>query len=183
MSVASIKMLRENYGAVRALGSKAVSSDFVFHIPDYPNSYLMIDQAPHAMLASGGEIEVPGPLGTAHFEPQQAKVNQQGSISLVETVDGKVETMLLNMLTSGQQYRFDAYIISGGNPTNYRMRWKYRDCFFVPEVVQRDWSNRQELFKVNGTLFFHYFGEVEIGNITGTGNGVNAGLSGFEANQ
>ena len=47
--------------------------------------------------ASGGEIEVPGPLGTAHFEPQQAKINQQGTISLIETVDGKVETMMLNM--------------------------------------------------------------------------------------
>lgn len=183
MSVASIGLLGENYKNVRALGSKAVASDFVFYIPKFPNSYLMVDQAPHAMLASGGEIEVPGPLGTAHFEPQQAKINQQGTISLIETVDGKVETMMLDMLTSGDQYMFDAYIISGGNPTNYRMRWKYRDCFFVPEVAQRDWSNRSELFKVTGSLFFHYLGEVEVGNITGTGNGVNAGLTGFEGNR
>lgn len=183
MSVAGIKMLRENYGAVRALGSKAVASDFVFWIPKFPNSYLLIDQAPHAMLASGGEIEVPGPLGTAHWEPQQAQVNKQGTISLVETVDCKIENMLMEMLTSGDQYCFDAYVIAGGNPTNYRMRWEYKDCFFVPEVTQRDWSDRATLFKVTGTLFFHYFGKVEAGNITGTGNGVNAGLSGFEANQ
>jgi len=183
MSVASIKSAKASYDATRALGSTAVSSDFTLNIDGYENSYLLITQAPHMLLGPGEAIDVPDPGGLFHREPSQIKIAGDGQCTIKETVAGHAEDMLLDMLMSGKQFMFDCWLKDGADPNFYRYKWRYRHCFFIPEVTQRDWANRAEIFSRSGTLYFHYFGEREQGPLAGTGNGVTAGLTGFEGNR
>jgi len=168
MAVSTGNYLKSIYDSSMAQGAKAISSDFTLAIDGFDDEYLLVKQAPWAELTAQGEIEVPLPLGSVGWQPQQVKTNQQGSIALYETVAGSCSKMLVDLLTRGGKYAngettFDCWIYEG-TPEHYLSRKRYRDCFLQLDVADRDWENRSQPLQFTGTLFFHYFGEDEAGN-------------------
>lgn len=158
MSVSSGGYLKGLFNATAALGDKAVSSDAMFEIVGFENLSLLIKQFPWPELSPAGEIEVPMPLGSARWQPQQLKINQQGGITLMETVNGDIQAFLEQIVDKG--CRFDAKVYEGSAANPLRV-CKISDCFLQLDNPDRDWENRSQILLVSGTLFFHYFGQGE----------------------
>jgi hypothetical protein len=143
------------------LGAKAISSDFTLEIKGFEGNYLLAKQCPWPVLAPQGEIEIPGPLGTTSYQPQQIKTAMQGQVSFEETIAGTIDKMMFDLLT--QAGLFDATIYEG-TPTNYLRAKPIKGCFIQMDSPDRDWENRSQVLLFSGTMFFHYFGEVLEGN-------------------
>jgi hypothetical protein len=163
MTVSNAQYLKDFYDRTRALGSKVISSDFAFEIEGFEDIWLLAKQCPWPSISPAGEIEIPTPLGSTAWQPQQIKNAQQGQITLQETVLGNVNSMLLNLLS--KQGTFNAKIYEG-TPGKFLMAKRIVDCFMVMDNPDRDWENRSQVLTFSGTLFFHYFGEDIPGNST-----------------
>lgn len=161
MTVSTGKYLKNFFDVSNAMGAKAISSDFAFEIEGFEQMYLLCKQAPWPELTPGGEIEVPTPLGTKMWQPQQVNTAQQGPISLMETVAGSIDNMMLGLLARGGT--FNAMIYEG-TPQNFIRAKRLQSCFIQLDSPDRDWENRSQILLFSGTLFFHYFGEVISGN-------------------
>ena len=163
MAHATGNYLKGFYDSTQALGAKVVNSDFTMVIEGYEDSanYLLCKQAPWPTLTATGEIEVSGPLGMNMFQPQQDRTGQQGQVAFYETVDGAMEKALVEMASSGKPFTCRVY---EGTPDNY-LRYKIlRGCFLQIDPIDRDWENRSQAMLIQGTMFYHYFGEVVEGN-------------------
>lgn len=156
MAVSTGAKLQGLHNKVQALGMKAINADFAFQIQGFEDMWLSAKQCPWPELSSGGEIEVAGPLGMAHWQPQQTKTHQQGAITLMETDAGVVDDMLLRLLVQGG--RFNAKVFQG-TPMEYSSYKPIYDCFLQLDNPDRDWENRTQILMFTGTMFFHYFGE------------------------
>lgn len=167
MTVSSPAYLKGFYDATRSLGDKAVVSDATMEIEGFETMYLLTPQFPTPTLSSGGEIEIPTPLGAAAWQPQQMKVHQQGSITLSETTAGHINNMMLRLLTGGSQGRFNAKVYEG-TPDKFYRAYRIHDCFLQLENPDRNWEDRSQVLKFTGTIFFHFFGEVLPGNTAPT---------------
>lgn len=163
MSVTAAEILKGHYNAARAMGNKSVSSDAYLEIEGYGSLSLLVKQFPWPTLGPGGEIEIATPMGAGMWQPQQAKVHQQGQMTLTETVQGHVQRFLADVMAQGDGI-FQAVAYEGTPDRFYRAN-RLRDCFFQPDPADRDWENRAQVTLINGTLFFHFFGEVIPGNI------------------
>jgi hypothetical protein len=161
MTISNTQYLKSFHDATRAMGAKVINSDFTLEIEGFEANYLLAKQAPWPELSSAGEIEVPTPLGSAMWEPQQVKSNQQGAITLMETVAGSIDNMLLGLIAGGG--RFNAKIYEG-TPQKFLRAKRIVDCFLVMDNPDRDFENRSQILTISGTLFFHYYGEVIAGN-------------------
>lgn len=161
MTVSAAALLKGHYNSARALGKKVVSSDFSLEIKGWEQNHLLFKQAPMPTLSPGGEIEVPSPLGFTTWQPQQVKVAQQGQVSMMETTAGAIDNMLVSLIVSGGV--FDAKFYEG-TPQKFLRAQQLVECFMVVDNPDRDWENRSQILIFNGTLFFHYFGEVIPGN-------------------
>jgi hypothetical protein len=144
------------------MGDKAVSSDFTFEIDGFEQYYLLTKQCPWPELSPQGEIEVPGPLGSKLWQPQQIGTALQGPISLFETAAGHIDQLMVNLIRGGA--RFNAWIYEG-TPERFVRAKRILDCFIQLDSPDRDWENRSQVLTFSGTLFFHHFGEQK----TGTG--------------
>ena len=164
MTVSNADYLKQFFEDTKTAGAKVVSSDFSFEIAGHESTYLLCKQAPWPELSPAGEIEVPTPMGGTMWQPQQIKTAHQGSISMMETVAGSVDRMLLELITNAGA-TFDATIYEG-TPQKYLRAKRIRDCFLQLDNPDRDWDQRSEVLVFTGTLFFHYFGEVIAGNST-----------------
>ncbi len=164
MTVSSAQHLKGYYDATRALGDKVVVSDATLEIEGFETMHFLTPQFPMPELSVAGEIEIPTPLGAAAWQPQQTKVHQQGSITLMETTAGHVSDMLLRLLTGGSQGRFNAKIYEG-TPDKFYRAHRIIDCFMQIENPDRNWEDRSQVLKLTGTIFFHYFGEQIPGNV------------------
>lgn len=162
MSLSSPEVLKGFYNLARAVGDKAINSDSYFEPEGFPQTGILIKQFPWAVLTPGGEIESPGPMGSASWQPQQLKVNQQGQVTFTETVTGAVQSFLRSLNAAGG--RFNATIYEG-SPDRFYRAIKIRDAFIVLDPVDRDWENRTQVLTFSGTLFFHFYGEELPGNI------------------
>ena len=81
-----------------------------------------------------------------------------------ETVAGTIDQLLINLIASGGKFNAKIY---RGDPTNYVEAKLIKDCFIsVQSDPARDWENRTQPLLINGTLYYHYFGEILQGNIT-----------------
>ena len=155
-NVKSGAYLKGLHNATSALGDKVVASDAFFEIEGHEQLGLLIKQFPWPELSPAGEIEVPMPFGSARWQPQQLKVNQQGQITLLETQAGHVQT-LMESLIFNTGARFNAKVYEG-TPDDYTRVCKIRDCFIQLDNPDRDWESRGQILQITGTLFFHYFG-------------------------
>ena len=164
MTVSNAQVLQGFYNATKAMGAKSVSSDAYFLIDGHEDLGLITKQFPWPVLGVAGEIETPGPMGAASWQPQQLKVNQQGQITFTETVGGRVQRFLDEVIAAGGTFNATVY---EGTPDNFARAVRIRDCFFQPDLPDRDWENRSQVTLIAGTLFFHYFGESETGGIVG----------------
>lgn len=162
MTVNAAEFLKGQYNATRAMGEKAINSDATLVIEGAETLMLLTKQFPWPELSVGGEIEVPTPLGAMMYQPQQIKVAQQGQMALMETVRGHVGTFLEQLVGQGGYFQATAY---EGVPDRFYRAYKIRDCFWQAENPDRDWENRAQITTINGTLFFHFFGEKIAGNI------------------
>ena len=153
--------LRAFHNTGKALGAKAVSSDFAFAIDGFEQYWMLCKQAPWPELSTAGEIDVPGPLGSASWGQQQAKINGQGAISFMETTAGSIDQMLVQLITSGGFFNAKIY---EGTPEKFIRAKRITDCFIQMDSADRDWENRSQILMFSGTLFYHYFGEVIPGN-------------------
>jgi len=162
MTVSNTAYLKGFYDASRAMGAKVVSSDFAFEIEGFEGNWLLCKQAPWPEISPAGEIEVPTPLGATMWQPQQLKVAQQGQIGMFETTAGHLDQMMVNLIANGQA-TFNAKIYEG-TPEKFLRAKRIVDAFIQLDNPDRDWENRSQPLIFNGTLFFHYFGEVIPGN-------------------
>lgn len=154
--------LKGFYNATRATGDAAISSDAALEIEGFENIWLLTKQFPWPELSPGGEIEIPGPLGMALWQPQQLKVHQQGQITLRESVLGTVHDAMLEIVARGGVFNARVY---EGTPVAYTRVSRITDCFIQLDNPDRDWENRAQVLLLSGTIFFHYFGETESINI------------------
>jgi hypothetical protein len=155
--------LKQFYDATRAMGDKAVASDGAFEIQGFESMWLAIKAFPWPQVSTGGEIEVPSPLGAAMFQQQQTKIHNQGQITLFETPQGQIDNLMLQLLTQGGRFNATVY---EGTPDSYARSKPIYDCFIQLDTPDRDWENRSTLLTFSGTLYFHYFGEINAGNQT-----------------
>lgn len=156
MSVSNPTILKGFYNAARAMGSKSINSDATFEIAGHEDLALITKQFPWPVLSVGGEIEVATPMGGAMWQPQQLKVHLQGQLSFTETVTGRVQRFLDEVVAKGGLFQATVY---EGTPDAFYRACKIVDCFFQADLPDRDWESRSQVTMVNGTLFFHYFGE------------------------
>lgn len=154
--------LSQALNQLATFGDKSISSDAQFVIDGFERHRLLTKQFPQPILSSGGEIEIPGPMGIATWQPGQAKINQQGQISFYETVNGDVETLLTNIMARGG--RFDASVYEG-TMEKFTRGWRITSCFIQFDSPDRDWENRQQVLLLSGTLFYHYTGDRITGNV------------------
>ena len=163
MTVSTNDILRSMYNVEKAAGRPSINSDATMEIEGYPNLRVLTKQFPWPTVGPAGEIEVPGQLGTISYIPQQAKTGQQGPIAFKETQDGQVMAFMESILLVGGIFNGTVY---EGTPDRFVRAYKIRDCFFVPDQPDRDFENRTQIMLLNGTLFFHFYGERIPGNIT-----------------
>jgi hypothetical protein len=163
MTVSLPGYLKGIYDQTRAAGEKVINSDFSFEIECHESARLLAKQCPWPELAPQGEIEVPSPLGAALWQPQQMKIHQQGSITLMETTLGSADMLMKDIITAKNPIYFNAKIYEG-TPQNYLRFKRIVDCFLQIEPVDRDWENRAQVLLLTGTVFYHYFGEDGVGN-------------------
>ncbi|PSJ15862.1 hypothetical protein [Nitrosomonas supralitoralis] len=161
MAVSNSAYLKQFHEASKAMGAKIISSDFTFEVDGFEQNYLLAKQVPWAIVSPAGEIEVPGPLGMASYQPQQAKTYMQGQVAFEETIAGSIDNMLVNLLTGGGRFNATVY---EGTPQKFLRAKRYIDCFVQIDNPDRDWENRSQIMIFTGTLFFHYFGEIIPGN-------------------
>lgn len=157
MAVSNVQYLKGFFDKTKAMGAKAINSDATMEIEGHEASYLLIKQMPWPVLSSAGEIEVPMPLGSMTWQPQQLKTAMQSQVSMSETVSGNIDKMLLELLTTGGVFNAKIY---QGTPQKYVRYKRLRDCFLQLDPVDCDWENRTQVLTFSGTLFFNYFGEV-----------------------
>ena len=162
MSVSSAEYLKGFYNTARALGNKSVNSDAYFEIEGHEDLALLTKQFPFPTLGVAGEIEIAMPMGATMWQEQQLKIAQQGQISFTETVTGRVQKFLEDIVAKGGRFQATVY---EGTPDRFSRAYKLRDCFFQPDNPDRDWENRSQVTLINGTLFFHFLGEKILGNI------------------
>ena len=166
MTVSTAAYLKGHYDAARAIGAKAISSDFAFEIEGFEQNWLLCKQAPWPEISPAGEIEVPMPLGSMMYQAQQIKIAHQGQISLLEDVAGSVDQMLVNLIAKGGYFNAKVY---EGTPQQYLRVKRIVDCFIQVDDPDRDWENRSQVLMFTGTLFYHYFGETISGNVSEVG--------------
>lgn len=147
--------LKTLYASTVALGDKVISSDATMEIEGHEVLYLLIKQFPWPELSPGGEIEVPGPLGMASWQPQQLKTHQQGQITFMETEAGHIDELMTSLLASGGRFNAKVY---EGTPDDYKRVLQIRNCFVQLDPPDRDFENRGQILLVAGTIFYHYFG-------------------------
>lgn len=162
MSLSSPEVLKGFYNLAKAVGDKAINSDSFFEPEGYPQLGILIKQFPWPVLSPGGEIEVPGPMGSGSWQPQQLKVHQQGQISISETITGTAQQFLNTLNVNGGRFNGTVY---EGSPDRFYRAIKIRDAFIQLDPVDRDWENRTQVLTFSGTLFFHFYGETIPGNI------------------
>lgn len=161
MTVSNAAYLKSFYDTTKNLGAKVISSDFTFEIEGFEQNYLLCKQAPWAELSPAGEIEVTAPLGQTIWQPQQVKTAQQGQITMMETVAGTIDNMMIELIAKGGIFNAKIY---EGTPQKYLKAKRIVDCFIQLDNPDRDWENRSQIMLFSGTMFFHYFGEVLPGN-------------------
>lgn len=161
MTISNANYLKTFYDTAKASGSKVISSDFALEIEGFEDSWILTKQCPWPELSTAGEIEVPMPLGSAAWEQQQLKVNQQGAVSFMETTAGSIDQLLVNLIAGGGKFNAKIY---EGTPQKFLRAKRIEDCFIQVDNPDRDWENRSQILTFNGTMFFHYFGEVILGN-------------------
>lgn len=157
MTVSNPSFLKTQFATTMALGDKAISSDAYFEIEGYEDVGLLIKQFPWPELSPAGEIEVAMPMGQAHWQPQQLKVNQQGQVSVYETTAGHAQNLFQNLIANRGIFNAKVY---EGTPENYTRVCPIRQCFMVLDNPDRDWENRGQVLMISGSLFFHYFGDI-----------------------
>lgn len=163
MAISSGSYLKTFHDATRAIGRKAINSDFTLEIEGFESMYLLAKQCPDPILATAGEIEVTTPLGAMMYEQQQTKVAQQGQVAFMETRAGHINQMLVDILAKGGTFNARIY---EGTPSNYLRYKQIENCFLQLDNADRDWENRSQVLTFSGTMFFHYYGEIVDGNST-----------------
>jgi hypothetical protein len=161
MTQSNAAYLKQFHDTTKAQGAKRISSDFALEIEGFEHNWILTKQCPWPELSTAGEIEVSGPLGSATWEQQQLKTNQQGAIAFMETTAGSIDQMLVNLIASGGKFNAKIY---EGTPTKYLEAKLITDCFIQLDNADRDWENRSQILTFSGTLFFHYYGEKIAGN-------------------
>jgi hypothetical protein len=162
MTVSNATVLGGYFNTMQALGDKSISSDAYFEIEGHEDLALLTKQFPWPLLGVGGEIEVPGPMGSMMWQPQQLKTALQGQLGFSETVNGRVQRFLDEVVARGGYFNATVY---EGTPDAFHTACKIKKCFFQPDLPDRDWENRSQVTSITGTLFFHYFGQKLPGNI------------------
>ena len=167
MTVSSSAILKGHYDQVRAQGDTVVTADFALEIVGHEGLWLRAHQCPWPVLSPEGEIEIPAPLGTRLFQPQQANYAFQGPVSFLEVRSGAAEAMLVSMIENSADgsATFDAKIYEG-TPQRYLRYKPIYNAFIQVDPVDRDWESRGEGLRLAGTMFYHYFGEIVGGNST-----------------
>jgi len=87
---------------------------------------------------------------------------------MFETIAGHLDQMMVDLITKGGTYAsggatFNAKIYEG-TPEKFLRAKRIVDAFIQLDDPDRDWENRSQPLIFNGTLFFHYFGEIIPGN-------------------
>ena len=171
MAVTRASVIKGFHEAARQHGDMRVASDFSLQIDGYEEIWLYIRSQFWPMLTPGEGIEVPSPLGSAMWEPSQAKFHQQSAITLQESATGMVSQMFQNMLMCqgaigvpiNSTARFNAWVYYG-TPENWIERAKIEHAFIQAEPIDApDWESRTQPLTIQANIFYHFYGQVEKG--------------------
>jgi hypothetical protein len=163
MAVTSAEMLKGMHNIVRAMGEKSINSDSYFEVAGYPEMGMLIKQFPWPTFSTAGEIEIASVAGTAMWQQQAPKINQQAPITFHETVNGSVQRFMKEVYKKGGY--FEATVYEGVSPARFHRALKITKCFIQLDQVDRDWENRSQVTTFGGTLFYHFYGDEIPGNI------------------
>ena len=162
MAVSTGNTLKNIHNRVHDGAQVAVTSDFTAQIVGYEDAtFKLVRQIPWAVLTTGEAMEVPGPMGTVHWQATQANGHQQGAVAFLETVTGSADALLVALLAEGGTFDMVVY---EGTPERFTRAKRYKKCSLTAEPVDRDWESRQQPLQINGTLFYHYYGDDLEGN-------------------
>ena len=160
MANTPLNVLGQHYSNTRAMGRKAINSDYTFQIEGHEDLWLLTKQCPFPYSSSAGEIEVAAPQGATMWERQQNKVAKQGTITFFETNQHRIDKALKDIIAqSGEEGGWFNAKAFHGVPNKHIGGKLLVDCFFVADDIDTDWENRSQLLTVTGQLFYHYFGE------------------------
>ena len=151
-----------------ALGAPEVSTNFTFVISSDGNKALdgieslqfKTSAAPWVTAGVGEAIEYPALLGTKAAVPGTPPTKFQATLKFHETRKGAVHDFFTQIVNAGGV--FDATIYNG-TPEKHSSYRNYVNCFFTPEISDRDWDSATVL-EINGQLTFHWFGGEKKGN-------------------
>lgn len=162
MAINSPNYHRDNFRLTQALGAKLNAGDATFAPEGFESLYLLVKQFPHPTIAGGQEIDVPTAGGGSMWEQQPTITKFQGQITFLETEAGSCKQFARDVLGAGGYFNARIY---EGTPDRHIRSYLVEKCFFTIDPSDRDWENRAQVLMLNGTLFFHYFGEERPGNI------------------
>ena len=143
------------------VGDKIITSDSTLVIDGYESAELIIKNFPHPVLSVGEAIEVPAPMGLKTWQKSQSVIQQQGGLTMSETVKGHCFKLLADLLNNGGE--FNAKIYEGTKDHYIRYLPIYK-CSIQLDPAERDWESNTQVLDLSGNLFYHYFGEVVNGD-------------------
>lgn len=146
------------HDTIVANGDPAMSSDGKLVIDGYENFSSKLKAFPWPTISPGEAVEVPTELGGAYWVNSQSKFNQQGSITLQETVVGGMQKDMLKLISEGGYFNGWVY---EGNQEHWYSRLRIKRATINLEPGERDWENRTQILTLTGQISYMFFGEIE----------------------
>ncbi|WP_428383774.1 hypothetical protein [Nevskia ramosa] len=161
MTVSRISTLQDIFNLSLAAGDRELASDFYFEIIGEEQIGILMKGFSVPFISAGEAVEVPGPVGSSHWQASQVDYKFQSAVQFTETVAGTLDAFLMRIVARPGA-KFDARIYSG-TPDNFSRVRFLRQCLVKIDPADVDHENRQSLLLVSGTLSYHYFGESKPG--------------------
>ena len=165
MTVSNAAYLKGFYDDTQALGANIVKSDAMMEIEGFESTTFLIKAFPSPILSPGEPIEYYMPLGVKGTQASQIEIAQSAPITLKETIAFSANKLLIETIIRSPLASFNAKIYEG-TTEKYLRALRIRDAYIKADIPDRDWESRTEAFMIQGTLYYHFFGEYLEGNST-----------------
>lgn len=163
MAVSQASYAKNLFNAYTGVGDKIIQSDATFVIDGYEDAALLIKNFPYPILTVGEPIEIPLPMGLKANQVSQVKINQQGSVTMTETVSGHCFRMLADLLNNGGEFTAKVY---EGTQDHYLRYYQLYKCSIQLDPGERGWEDNSTTLDLTGNLSYHYFGDKVDGQTT-----------------
>jgi hypothetical protein len=150
------------FSLANALGAPLIAADAMLVPLGFEDVSLLIKNFSQPVISGGDEIQITYPGGGKGWAQSPIDTSYQSPFQIKETEGFRAQGFFSDVLAAGGY--FDARIYEG-TTERFLRTYMLRKCFIKLEPTERDAENRNMIVIYNGTLFGHYFGETEPGNI------------------